>query len=267
MDSYALIAVLVFVLSACSVHLLLLAILHPRIEANSPFARRLALVAPTRVEKNVDTSYRKRSIEETLREADERARSKRSKPSLAVRLRQAQLNWSKTGFYLICLVVGLLVFFLVILAGLGRPPALGFGLSAGLLLPHWYVNFRRKRRFKRFLLQFANAIDVIVRGVKVGLPLVECVKSIASDGQSPLKDEFKIVVDDQVMGMPLAHATERLPERIPLPETRFFGIVIAMHSRSGGNLSEVLGNLSNLLRDRQKMQQKIRALSSEAKAS
>src|SRR4051794_26155700 len=150
MESYVLYAIAIFLLSACSVHFLLLAILHPRIEANSPFARRLALVAPTNAEKNVDTSYRKRSIEETLREADERVRSKRSKPSLVVRLRQAQLNWSKSGYYLICLVVGLVVFFLVLLAGLSRPPAIAFGFSAGLLLPHWYVNSRRKRRFKRF---------------------------------------------------------------------------------------------------------------------
>src|SRR5262249_49273413 len=119
----------------------------------------------------------------------------------------------------------------------------------------------------QFTANLADAVDVIVRGVKVGLPLAECFKIVARETRSPVKEEFQQIVDDQVVGMPLADATERLPDRVPIPEARFFSIVIAIQSRSGGSLAEALGNLSKVLRDRQKMRGKIKALSSEAKAS
>lgn len=267
MLSFGVFAFLIFLLSACTM-LLLLAALYPRVMAPSPLNRRVGLISATGVAKAADRSAQKRSIKETLREADEKPKEKTAKPSLLVRMRQAELKWSRSTYYLVCTIIGLTVFFLVLgPIGLGRLAAIGFGISAGLLFPHWYVSFRRSRRFKRFLLQFANSVDVIVRGCKVGLPLIECFKMIATDAQSPVKDEFKLVIDDQTMGMPLADATERLPERIPLAEARFFAIVVAIQSRTGGNLSEALANLAKVLRDRQKMQQKIKALSSEAKAS
>jgi|SRR5215216_718000 len=267
MPSYAIFALVIFLLSACSVQCLLLAVFYPKVTARSPFNRRLDLISAGAVRKGADKSPRKRSIEETLREAEAKLHAKPSKPSLMVRMRQGEITWSKTGYYLVCVAVGLTVFVLVLLSGLSRLPAIGFGISAGLLLPHWFVNFKRSRRFKRFLLQFANSIDVIIRGVKVGVPLGDCLKLVAAEGQSPVKEEFRTITEDQLLGLPLADAAERLPERIPLPEARFFSIVIAMQSRSGGNLSEVLGNLSRVLRDRQKMQQKIKALAAESKAS
>jgi len=146
-------------------------------------------------------------------------------------------------------------------------PALGLGITAGFLLPHSYVSLKRRRHFKRFTANLADAVDVVVRGVKVGLPLIECFKIVAREARSPVKEEFQLIIEDQSVGMPLADATERLPERVPIPEARFFSIVIAIQSRSGGSLAEALGNLSKVLRDRQKMRDKIKALSSEAKAS
>src|SRR5215212_8513389 len=169
MQSYAIFALLIFLLSACSVQCLLLAAFYPRVTARSPFSRRLDLISAAAGTKGADKSPRKRSIEETLRAAEEKLYAKPSKPSLMVRMRQAEINWSKAGYYLICVDVGLTVFVLVLLSGLSKLPAMGFGISAGLLLPHWYVNFKRSRRFKRFVFHFANAIDVIVRGVKVGV--------------------------------------------------------------------------------------------------
>ena len=127
--------------------------------------------------------------------------------------------------------------------------------------------FRRNSRFKRFSNEFPNAVDVIVRGVKAGLPLVDCLKIIAAEAQEPVRSEFKTMVQDQTLGMPLDEAVQRLPERVPLAEANFFGIVIAIQSRTGGSLSEALGNLSKVLRERKKMQAKIKAMSSEAKAS
>jgi tight adherence protein B len=156
---------------------------------------------------------------------------------------------------------------LLALVALGPLPAFGFGLSAGLLLPHWYVNFKRRRHFKKFTATLADAVDIVVRGVKVGLPLIECFRIVAREARSPVKEQFQIIVEDQLVGMPLAEATERLPERVPVAEARFFSIVISIQSRSGGSLAETLGNLSKVLRDRQKMFDKIKALSSESKAS
>jgi tight adherence protein B len=156
---------------------------------------------------------------------------------------------------------------LVALTRLGTLPAVGFGIAGGLFLPHWYVNFKRRRHFKKFTANLADAVDVVVRGVKVGLPLTECFKIVAREARSPVKEQFQLIVEDQLVGLPLADATERLPERIPIVEARFFSIVISIQSRSGGSLAETLGNLSKVLRDRQKMFDKIKALSSESKAS
>jgi tight adherence protein B len=123
------------------------------------------------------------------------------------------------------------------------------------------------RRFKRFAAEFPNAIDVIVRGIKAGMPLIDCLKIVASEAQDPVKTEFKALVDDQALGLPLDEAVQRMPHRVPLSETTFFAIVIAIQSRTGGSLSEALGNLSKVLRERKKMKQKVKAMSGEAKAS
>lgn len=269
-------AIVVFLLGTCFVGALLLAVLYPRLAAAAVLDRRLALISvrvgPTSGKGHVpEESGRKRSVEETLRDAEEKlsARAKRStKPSLSVRLRQADLRWSKRTYYLVCVVAGLAAFLLILGAtGLGTVAAVGFGLSAGMLFPHLYVGFRRNRRFKRFAKEFPNAVDVVVRGIKAGLPLVDCLKIIATEAQEPVKGEFKILVEDQTLGMPLDEAVQRLPERIPISEASFFAIVIAIQSRTGGSLSEALGNLSKVLRERAKMRAKVKAVSAEAKAS
>jgi tight adherence protein B len=110
-------------------------------------------------------------------------------------------------------------------------------------------------------------VDVIVRGVRSGLPLFDSIKVVAADAPEPLRSEFQTIIETQTIGMPLGDACLRLYERIPLPEANFFGIVIAIQQKSGGNLSEALGNLSRVLRDRKKMKAKIQAMSMEAKAS
>lgn len=271
MNSYA--PFLVFLLCTSSVLCLLLTIFYPRIAGGYPFNRRLELISAAgsaaKLRGDGETT-RKRSVEETLREAEERAAAsaKKAKPSLAARLRQAQLNWSKSTYYLVCVISGLATFLVILgTTGLGSLPALAFSISAGLLLPHLYVNFRRRRRFKRFTAELPDAVDIVVRGVKVGLPLVACFKIVATEAHSPVKEEFKLIVEDQTLGMPLGDATDRLPDRVPIAEARFFAIVIAMQSRTGGSLSEALANLSKVLRDRQKMRQKVKALSAESKAS
>src|SRR5436190_5057279 len=146
-------------------------------------------------------------------------------------------------------------------------PALGVGFAAAFGLPRWLLSFLKKRRQKKFLHNFPDGVDVIVRGIKAGLPLLDSLKIIALDAQEPIKSEFRAIVETQTIGMPIGEACAKLYERMPLPEANFFGIVISIQQKAGGNLSEALGNLSRVLRDRKKMKAKIQAMSMEAKAS
>jgi tight adherence protein B len=106
-----------------------------------------------------------------------------------------------------------------------------------------------------------------VRGIKSGLPLMDCLKVIATDAPEPVRNEFRAIVESQTVGLPLGEACLKLYERMPVPEANFFGIVIFIQQKAGGNLSEALGNLSRVLRDRKRMQAKIQSMSMEAKAS
>jgi tight adherence protein B len=265
---------LIFLLSAGCVGALLLVGFYPRVAAHSQFRRRIAGVAVSGQGMalqagGMDESRRKRSVEATLREADEKQKSKakkRAKHSLRGRLREADLGWSRRTYCLVSLGTGIGAFVLT-LGLLATLPAAGIGISAGLLLPHLFLRFRRNRRFKRFAAEFPNAIDVIVRGIKAGMPLIDCLKIVAAEAQEPVKTEFKALVDDQALGLPLDEAVQRMPQRVPLSEATFFAIVIAIQSRTGGSLSEALGNLSKVLRERKKMKQKVKAMSGEAKAS
>ena len=120
---------------------------------------------------------------------------------------------------------------------------------------------------KAFLNEFPNALDVIVRAVKSGLPLNDGVRLIREQSQEPVKTEFRRIVEAQQVGLSIPEAALRMSETMPCPEANFFGIVIQIQSQAGGNLSEALGNLSRVLRDRKKMKAKVQALSMEAKAS
>jgi tight adherence protein B len=209
---------------------------------------------------------RREQVEETLKELDDRRKQTRSVP-LSVRIAQAGLTWSKRQFILFSAALGVAVFLLVLFIGAGLLPALGLGFAAACGLPFWSLRYLKKRREKRFLMVFPDAIDLIVRGVKAGLPLIDCLKVIATEAQEPVRSEFRAIVETQTIGMPLGEACVKLYDRIPLPEANFFGIVISIQQKAGGNLSEALGNLSKVLRERKKMQAKIHAMSMEAKAS
>ncbi len=151
--------------------------------------------------------------------------------------------------------------------GTGLVIAAAIGFAGAFGVPRWLLSFLKKRREKKFLDGFPDAVDVIVRGVKAGLPLLDCIKMIATEAPEPLKSEFRVILETQAIGMPLGEACGKLYERTPLPEANFFGIVVAIQQKAGGNLSEALGNLSRVLRDRKKMKAKIQAMSQEAKAS
>jgi len=209
---------------------------------------------------------RREQVESTLKDLEAR-RLKESKVSLSVRLTQAGLDWSTQKFMVVSGVLAAAFFGVAMFAGGGLLGAAGLAFAAGFGLPRWALSFLKKRREKAFLRALPDAVDVIVRGIKAGLPLFESIKVVAADAPEPLRSEFLAIIETQAIGIPLGEACARLYDRMPVPEANFFGIVIAIQQKSGGNLSEALGNLSKVLRDRKKMAEKIQAMSMEAKAS
>ena len=212
-------------------------------------------------------SSRKKSVADTLKEIDTRAKAK-EKVTLRLQLQRAGLQITPRDFHIASAIAGV-VSFGVVYGGL-HAPFMG-GVVAAFLgcmgLPRWYLGKMVKRRQAKFLAELANAIDVVVRGVKSGLPLNECLQVIARESPEPLAGEFREVVEQQRLGVTLGEALDRMCDRLPLAEVRFLAIVIGIQQQAGGNLSEALGNLSGVLRDRFRMQLKIKALSAEAKAS
>ncbi|WEX75057.1 type II secretion system F family protein [Sinorhizobium numidicum] len=273
MLSSSLLPVFVFLLASTSVGGALLAVFYPRAAKASPYRQRFERVAArteSKPKSDEEGRDRRRSVEKTLREIEDKQKANTrqgSKPRLSVRLRQAGLGWSLRTYCLACAGAGLATYAVTLLLGLGTFATLGFAIAGALLLPYIYVNAKRKARFKRFGAEFPNAVDVIVRGLKAGLPMTDCLRVIAAEAQEPVKGEFVTIAQDQTLGIPVDEAVQRMCERIPLPEANFFAIVIAIQSRTGGSLAEALGNLSKVLRERKKMAGKIKAMSAEAKSS
>ncbi|HZR88584.1 MAG TPA: type II secretion system F family protein [Bradyrhizobium sp.] len=232
-------------------------------------SRRATIAKPEPAAKRqVDKSQRSRreQVESSLKDLEAR-HQKASKVPLNMRLQQAGLNWTPQRFWIVSAIMAAAAFLAVLFGGGGILGAAGLGFAAGLGLPRWSLGFLKKRREKKFLAALPDAVDVIVRGIKAGLPLFESIKVVAADAPEPLRSEFNAIIETQAIGMPLGEACARLYDRMPVPEANFFGIVISIQQKSGGNLSEALGNLSKVLRDRKKMAEKIQAMSMEAKAS
>ena len=222
--------------------------------------------APAAKQTEKSQRSRREQVETSLKDLEARRLQEKSVP-LNVRLSQAGLDWTTQKFMITSAILGVACFGLVIFGGGGLLGATGLAFGAGFGLPRWALSFLKTRREKAFLKALPDAVDVIVRGIKSGLPLFESIKVVAADAPEPLRGEFLAIIETQAIGMPLGEACARLFERMPLPEANFFGIVIAIQQKSGGNLSEALGNLSKVLRDRKKMAEKIQAMSMEAKAS
>lgn len=210
---------------------------------------------------------RRKSVTETLKELEERQKPKQ-KMSLRAKLQQAGLDIPNNTFYMVSGMSGLFLAAILLLTVSSSPlvPLLG-GFIGAFGLPRWVLGKLIKRRQNKFIDEFANAIDVIVRGIKSGLPLTECLAIIGRESPEPVAGEFREIVEQQRVGVTLAEAFERMMVRMPLSEVRFFGIVVGIAQQAGGNLSEALGNLSGVLRDRKKLQGKVQSMSAEAKAS
>ncbi len=222
--------------------------------------------APAAKQTEKSQRTRREQVETSLKDLEARRQQEKSVP-LNVRLSQAGLDWAPQKFWIVSAVVAGVLFAVALFVGGGLLGAAGLAFAGGFGLPRWALSFLKKRRETKFLAALPDAVDVIVRGIKAGLPLFESIKVVAADAPEPLRSEFLAIIETQAIGMPLGEACSRLYDRMPLPEANFFGIVISIQQKSGGNLSEALGNLSKVLRDRKKMREKIQAMSMEAKAS
>ena len=230
--------------------------------------RRQTVAAPRAKRSNervVDAASRRKQVADSLKEVESRGKSKR--PSLEIRIQQAGLEWSRNGFLIgsgaLGLVLGLVLFVVKDSPAVAGAAALVGGFGA----PSWVLGFLKKRRLAKFSDEFPNAVDVVLRGIKAGLPLGDCLRVIATEAADPLRGEFRRIVESQAMGLGVGEAVERMAERVPITEANFFAIVIAIQAKAGGNLTEALGNLSRVIRERKKMRGKVKAVSSEAKAS
>ncbi len=219
---------------------------------------------------------RRKQMEAATKALREREEANRKRMSVGRtvedKIKQSGLNITAPMFWIFSAVCGIAggVASLVLGGfneGLMLLVPVGIAFASAFGLPRWLLGMAIAKRQKKFIEQFADAIDVIVRGVKSGLPLQECLRMIARESPQPLGGEFQIVCDAIAMGVPMDQALNRMYQRTPTQEVNFFNIVLGIQQKAGGNLSEALGNLSNVLRSRKLLREKIKALSSEAKAS
>jgi tight adherence protein B len=255
------------------------AFLFNRISSERQVEKRLEIVKKAETDRNVvkasrdratEVAKRRKTLQDSLKDLDDKQKLRDSnikKAPLRIQLKQAGMTISLRRFYLVSVAVGIFALIAAFFLGVSTWLLPGVLLAGIFGLPRWFVTFRKKRRIKAFLAEFPNALDVIVRAVKSGLPLNDGIRLIASESPEPVKGEFRRIVEQQQLGMSIPESALRMQESMPCPEAGFFGIVIQIQSQAGGNLSEALGNLSRVLRDRKKMKGKVQALSMEAKAS
>ena len=188
------------------------------------------------------------------------------------RLLQSRLD--KTGkpwtvqHYLIA-TVGLIVTvtLLLVVRGIATPTAVGVGVAVGAGLPWLVVGRLASKRAMRFITRFPDAIDLLVRGLRSGLPISETIGVVGNEVADPVGAEFRSVADKMKIGRTMEGALQDTADRLQTPEFQFFVISLAIQRETGGNLAETLGNLSDVLRKRMQMKLKVRAMSSESKAS
>ena len=257
----------VFFLASAAIGGVVYVFLYPLLSGERKAEQRMQSVArttPTTRATRGPQKSRRDAIESTLKDFDDRHKKSKSVP-LSARIARAGLSWSKRQFALVSAGIGLAMFAAGMFSGAGILVSAVLGFAGAFGVPRWLLSFLRKRRETKFLDHFPDAVDVIVRGIKAGLPLLDCIKMIVSEAPDPIRTEFRLILETQAIGMPLGEACGKLYERTPLPEANFFGIVVSIQQRSGGNLSEALGNLSKVLRDRKKMKAKIQSMSRKRK--
>lgn len=210
---------------------------------------------------------RRKAIQDSLNQIGETQRANRKRMTLRAMLDQTGVEISTRLFWILSAVAGAVLTLATVIFGLPWFVWIAAFVVGTFGLPRWVIKFLRNRRQQVFLNDFADAVDVMVRGLKAGLPVNDAMRVIASESGEPVGPEFAEVVEGQRVGITIDQGIERMVDRMPLAEVQFLAIVMSIQAKTGGNLSEALNNLSKVLRDRKKMKSKIRAVSQEAKSS
>ncbi|MGU3314580.1 type II secretion system F family protein [Sphingomonas sp. M6A6_1c] len=186
---------------------------------------------------------------------------------LAHRLAMTGKDWSVGRYGMVSAGLIVVVAGLLMLKGAPFLFALLFGVAVGAGVPHWLVGYFIRRRVTRFTAKFPDAIELLVRGLRSGLPVSETIGVVGNEVEGPVGEEFRMVADKMKIGMSMDAALQDTADRLGTPEFQFFVITIAIQRETGGNLAETLANLATVLRQRGQMKLKIKAMSSESKAS
>lgn len=187
--------------------------------------------------------------------------------ALALRLHRTGKGWTLQQYAYASVGLGIGIAVLVLIKSGAPLLALGIGLAVGIGLPHIVVGHFIKKRTNQFTVKFADAIELLVRGLRSGLPVAETLNVVAQEIPGPVGEEFKLVTERMRIGKPMEDALQDTADRLNMPEFSFFCITLAIQRETGGNLAETLSNLADVLRKRAQMKLKIRAMSSESKAS
>ena len=210
---------------------------------------------------------RRRSVQDALKQQADALNARRAKNTLKHRMFQAGVKTAPKVWIRNCIILGGTLFVVLLAVQVPLLFAAVLAFAGAYVLPNFYLGWRRKRYQSAYLDELPNAVEAIVRGVKAGMPLNDSIRLVAKEVREPVKSEFMRVLDQQAVGKGMAEAVEVLFDRVPLSEVNFFIVVINVQQQAGGNLSEALSNLAGVLRNRKKMKAKVKAMSSEAKAS
>ena len=186
---------------------------------------------------------------------------------LAKRIEQTGKSWTLARYVGVSAILAAIVMVVIAIKSGSIMFAVAAGLAVGLGLPHWVVGFMIKRRVNNFTRRFPDAIELIVRGLRSGLPITETLQIVASEIPGPVGVEFRAVSDKMKIGRTMEVSLQETADRLGTPEFQFFTITLAIQRETGGNLAETLSNLADVLRKRSQMKLKIKAMSSESKAS
>ena len=219
------------------------------------------------ISRETDKNKRRKNVSDSLKKIDEKQKKNGKKIGVKEMLFQAGLKTTVTRYYTYSAVSGL-IFLVLAIVFADSLYVIGGAIFVGFLgFPRFILGRMRKKRIKNFTMEFPNAVDVIVRGVKAGLPLNDCIGIVSREAKEPVSSEFRSIIEHQQLGIPMSEAVLKMNESMPTAEANFFGIVVAIQQGAGGNLAEALSNLSGVLRARKMMEAKIKSMSAEAKAS
>ena len=214
---------------------------------------------------DIHARNRQRLIQSKLKEL-ERQRNRR-RETLTALLARSGLPLNLAGYLGVCLGAALATGAALSLAGMSPAVCLAGAVGGGVAVPRKALTVIIERRQRLFTSLFADALDILVRGARTGLPVGECLRIVGREVPDPVGFEFRVLVESQRLGLSTEQALERGLERMPTAEYQFFAVVLTIQQQTGGNLAATLENLSNVLRSRKRLKDKIAAMSSEAKAS